>query len=172
MFANSQIQLDELPQYQEVEFAAISGKHLTKSLFQRVQVFVVLLLVLIGFMYFLINWFLAIPIFSVSVLLFVFWCWNAVKKQPKYGYALREKDILYRRGFLVNKITVVPFCRIQHVSVTRGVLDKFLGIANLKLFTAGGTGSDIHIPGLTPELAKQLKEAVSQKISSDAEESI
>ena len=83
------------------------------------------------------------------------------------GYALREKDIVYKRGFIFNKTTIVPFNRVQHVSISRGVWDKILGISNLNIFTAGGSGSDITIPGLDPKMALQLKEALAVKISKD-----
>ena len=82
------------------------------------------------------------------------------------GYALRQKDIIYRRGFLFEKTTVVPFNRIQHVSVEKSVIDKALKLATLKIFTAGGSGSDVSIPGLLPDTAFALKEELSARMSS------
>lgn len=87
--------------------------------------------------------------------------------QQTYAYALREKDILYRRGFILNKITVVPFNRIQHVTINRDIWDKRLNLSTLNIFTAGGSGSDIRIPGLEPELAMDLKDSLAKKIAVD-----
>lgn len=160
-FTNNSIDLASLPDYREIDFRPISTKYLTKSLLQLGITFLILSAGWAMLFFFeisnLYRW------FSLGILLafFTFFFWNTVQLQKNYGFALREKDILYRRGFLVNKITVVPFNRIQHVSTTRGILDKKLGIATLNIFTAGGSGSDIKIPGLEPELAFRLKEAVA-----------
>lgn len=168
IFTNPSVDITSLPDYKKVDFQPISQNYLKKSL---IQTFLFILCVLIcwGFLFFL-EW---NSTYIYTILFFIiFWaffsCWNVFKLQKKYGFALREKDILYRRGFIVNKITVIPFNRIQHVSTTRGILDKSFGIANLKIYTAGGSGSDISIPGLHPDLALQLKEAVSKKLSEDA----
>lgn len=170
MFTNQSILIDDLPQFEKVSFHTISRKYLTKCLLQIAGYFVGLLIFFGVYYYFSTTYFYVLWTFIGLSLFLLFKSWDAFKRQPKYGFALREKDILYRRGFLNHKVTVVPFSRIQHVSVTHGVLDKPLNIANLNIFTAGGVGSDIRIPGLSLELAEQLKEAVSQKISSYANE--
>lgn len=166
-FTNTPIELTSLPDYETVNFQPISRKYLVKALLNTIF-FLIAILIAWGFLFYL-NWNSAY-IFGILFLIitwFVSAVWNVFKLQNNYGFAIREKDILYRRGFLVNKITVVPFNRIQHVSTTRGILDKKLGIATLKIFTAGGSGSDINIPGLKPDLALRLKEAVSKKVSAD-----
>lgn len=164
-FTNEPIDIASLPNYGEVDFRPISKKYLTKTLLQTWG-FMVVVLIGWGFLFYF-EWSLSyiFGILLVILLWFVFLCWNVFKLQKNYGFALREKDILYRRGFFVHKITVVPFNRIQHVSTTRGILDKKLGIATLNIFTAGGSGSDIKIPGLEPELALRLKEAVAINLS-------
>ncbi|HET8810271.1 MAG TPA: PH domain-containing protein [Flavobacteriaceae bacterium] len=160
-FTNNSIDLASLPDYREVDFRSISKKYLTKSLLQLGITFLVLLAGWAMLFFFEISNLFRLLSLGILLAFFAFFFWNMVQLQKKYGFALREKDILYRRGFLVNKITVVPFNRIQHVSTTRGILDKKLGIATLNIFTAGGSGSDIKIPGLEPELAFRLKEAVA-----------
>lgn len=167
-FTNDLIDIAALPNYEEVDFQPISRKYLTKTLLQTAG-FMVAIVIGCGFLFYF-KW---EPIYIFGILLvillwFAFLYWNVFKLQENYGFALREKDILYRRGFLVNKITVVPFNRIQHVSTARGLLDKKLGIATLNIFTAGGSGSDIKIPGLEPDLALRLKEAVSKKLLDNA----
>lgn len=156
-----------LPQYEEVEFNPVSGKYLLKT---NVQTGISLFFVLIAFgamFFFDVDRWTLIVASVVIPLFFAFRFWNNYMLQKKYGYALREKDILYRRGFFVTAVTIVPFNRIQHVSISRDVWDKFLGISSLQIFTAGGSGSDISIPGLTPELSQRLKEALAGKIIND-----
>lgn len=165
-FTNPEINIASLPDYEEVNFQPISKKYLVKSLIQTSGFMLVILIA--WALLFYIEWTPYIFLILILVLIwFGFLFWNVFKLQKTYGFALREKDILYRRGFLVNKITVVPFNRIQHVSTTRGVLDKYLGIATLNIFTAGGSGSDIKIPGLTPDLALRMKESLSTKLTAD-----
>lgn len=164
-FTNNTIDIGLLPQFEEVDFQPISKSYLTKS---YLQIFLLLCAAMVGWgvlSYFKTNQFLTIILFIVIVLFFVFQFWITFKQQNNYGFALREKDIHFRRGYLVSKTTVVPFNRIQHASISRDVLDKYLKIATLKIFTAGGSGSDIIIPGLTPTLAQQLKEALAVKLT-------
>ncbi|WP_310991175.1 PH domain-containing protein [Aequorivita marina] len=164
-FTNNSIDIGLLPQFEEVGFQPISKNYLIKV---NLQNFLLLCITMIGwgvFTYFEISNTLSIILFILIVLFFVFQFWNTFKQQKNYGFALREKDILFRRGYLVNKTTVVPFNRIQHASIFSDVLDKYLKIATLKIFTAGGSGSDIIIPGLTPDLALRLKEALATKLT-------
>lgn len=168
-FSNNTIDLNSLPNFEEVEFHPISGKYLIKS---NIQTGIFLFIVLAGwglFYYYqasTINLTLSI---LVIFLFFGFKFWNNYKVQNTYGYALREKDILFRRGFFVNATTVVPFNRIQHVSISRDALDKILDISSIQVFTAGGSGSDISIPGLRPDLALKLKEGLAKKLTANGE---
>lgn len=166
-FTNESINLDSLPQYENVEFQPVSGKYLLKA---NLQTGIFLLFVVIGWclmVFYDANFYLLSITLPAIVLYFAFQFWNNYKLQQNYGYALREKDILYRRGFLVTSTTVVPFNRIQHVSISRDVLDKSLDLASVQVFTAGGSGSDVSIPGLKPQLALQLKEALAVKLTDD-----
>ena len=95
---------------------------------------------------------------TYSILL-IFWTF------PRKGYLLRENDITFKKGLFFYKVTSVPFNRIQHVEVTQGVLAKVFKISALKLFTAGGSGSDLSIPGLPEDVAQSLKAFLSEKIS-------
>ncbi|WP_373056104.1 PH domain-containing protein [Zunongwangia sp. H14] len=166
-FKNEIIALDSLPGFQEVPYNPVSGELLSKHLIQLSS----WLLAVAAFCIFLFynqqeDW-LTAGIALVAFVIFCFLYFNVWKMQKVYGYCLREKDIIYRRGYIITKTTVISFNRIQHVSISRGILDKLFKIATLKIFTAGGSGSDISIPGLKPELARNLKEALVRKISED-----
>lgn len=166
-FTNPEISLDALPQYETVSFNRISKKKQTKSVLLT-SLFLLLFIIGGGFYFYFKPVELASEItVVVLILFFAFHYVDIILKQKYYGYALREKDILYRRGYIVNRVTVIPFNRIQHASISRSFLDKIFGIASLKIYTAGGSGSDISIPGLLPDLAKQLNQALSKKVSED-----
>ncbi|HXG81541.1 MAG TPA: PH domain-containing protein, partial [Sphingomicrobium sp.] len=65
--------------------------------------------------------------------------------------------------------TVVPFVRVQHIDVTRGPLDKMFGTATLVVHTAGTHNSIVTLPGLSPERAAEIREAIRSEIRADIE---
>lgn len=83
------------------------------------------------------------------------------------AYALREKDVLYRTGWIIRSLHVCPFNRIQHCTVHSGPLERRFGLASISLFTAGSDGSDLTIPGLTEQKAADLRAFIMQKIKTD-----
>ena len=73
------------------------------------------------------------------------------------GYAVREKDITYKSGWLWKSMVTVPFNRVQHCDVRQGLLDRQFDLAKLTIYTAGGQSTDLMIPGLLPDTAEKLK---------------
>src|SRR5690606_32803555 len=65
------------------------------------------------------------------------------------GYALREKDLLFRSGWLKRKLRVVVKSRIQHVSVQSGPIERKFGLSSVSIFTAGSSEADFTIKGIT-----------------------
>ena len=84
-------------------------------------------------------------------------------------YALREKDIIYKRGWLWRSVTVVPFNRVQHAEVQQGPIDRLFDLSKLKVYTAGGSGSDLAIGGLLPDEANRMKFFIMNKTASEEE---
>ncbi len=162
-FQNDEIALADLPDFEAVSFQMVSPKLLWASLLRMSVVF---LLLGVGAVVLYYNVTPRQPIVYGGVGLVVLFVINCIRiwcRQAHYGYALREHDIQYKRGFLSIKTTVIPYSRIQHSAVNESFYDKFFGLASWQIYTAGGSGSDISIPGLTPELAKQLSVLLSDK---------
>lgn len=88
---------------------------------------------------------------------------------PKRGYGVRDKDILFRKGVIWRSVTAIPFNRIQHVETSNSPLDRKFGLATLQLFTAGGSGGDLKIDGLTASVAEQLRVFVLHKVGKSVE---
>ncbi len=74
-----------------------------------------------------------------------------------YGYALREDDMLFRRGLLFQRFVAVPYGRLQLVDINRGPLARAFGLSELKLVTAAATTA-VTIPGLTEDDAVRLRD--------------
>ncbi len=82
-----------------------------------------------------------------------------------WGYAVRERDITVRHGVVLRSVTSVPFNRVQHVSVNSGPVERWLGLATIKVFTAGGVGADLSIEGLVASEAATLQDLILANVA-------
>jgi len=89
---------------------------------------------------------------------------------PRKGYAVRAKDIVYKSGVFWHTVTAIPFNRIQHVEKSSTPLERRFGIATLQLFTAGGSGGDLKIHGLSTEVAEKLRFFILEKVGASVEQ--
>jgi len=87
----------------------------------------------------------------------------------RLGYAINGRLLRTVRGWLFHVDTVVPFVRVQHIDVTRGPFDKMFGVANLVVHTAGTHNSIVVLPGLSPDRATEIREAIRSEIRADVE---
>jgi uncharacterized protein len=87
----------------------------------------------------------------------------------RLGYAIDGRLLRAVRGWLFHTDTIVPFVRVQHIDVTRGPIDKIFGTASLVVHTAGTHNSVVVLPGLSPERASEIREAIRGEIRADAE---
>lgn len=87
----------------------------------------------------------------------------------RLGYALDTRLLRVVRGWLFHTDTIVPFVRVQHIDVTRGPLDKIFGTAELVVHTAGTHNSIVTLPGLAPDRALDIRDAIRAEIRADSE---
>lgn len=87
----------------------------------------------------------------------------------RLGYAIDGRLLRTVRGWLFHADTIVPFVRVQHIDVTRGPFDKMFGTATLVVHTAGTHNSIVTLPGLSPERAAEIRDAIRSEIRADAE---
>jgi len=165
---NSVLLPDSLPEIMTEDFNLLDKKYL-KIIFIRIAIFAILLAAgLISFLLFSdekIPGLILVAIISGIVILIVYSIIISILGFPKKGYLLREKDISYKTGIIFYKQISVTFNRIQHVEVSQGILGKLFGLSSVKIFTAGGSASDLSIPGLLSSDAQKLKAFISDKIS-------
>jgi len=166
-FKNHVVLPDQLPPIEEQAFEGLESKykllkHFNAAIFLVffLGVFFILTLVVIDHTPKLVR--LGVPLLIVLVLIVrsVF----VVLGFPKKGYLLREKDISYRRGLFFYKLTTIPFNRIQHVEVSQSMLEKKVHLSSVKIYTAGGSVSDLSIPGLLPDKAHQIESFLLSKV--------
>ena len=107
---------------------------------------------------------LLIPALAMLLLL-IFWLMR--KSFLWKAYALREKDIIYRTGWLIRRMSICPFNRIQHCSINAGPFERKLGLSSLSIYTAGTQGADFKIPGLKEDVALSLRDFILAKTTAD-----
>ena len=87
----------------------------------------------------------------------------------RLGYALDSRLLRTVRGWLFHTDTIVPFVRVQHIDVMRGPFDKLFGTATLVVHTAGTHNSIVTLPGLSPDRAAEIREAIRYEIRADVD---
>jgi len=171
----SNIQLDEstLPTMAILEYSPLEKNLLKADLIWTVLFFSVGIIVLLFLKYIIaIEWLVMygmwvllglIILLSVSLILVYFAFF-------KKSYAIREKDIIYNSGLFWRSSIAIPFNRVQHCEVSIGPIDRMFGLSELKIFTAGGSSSDLAIDGLKPDTSNRLKDFIVNKTGIDEEE--
>lgn len=167
-FSNNTIDLDTLPKFEELHLNALHSNYV------KVLLFNFLLLVVLAIGGFTTVFFVEREVFSTKYWLLIFSALVlflvavviiAKLSFNKKGYAFREHDAIYKSGLISETTTIIPFNRVQHVALHQGFISRKLGLASIELFTAGGSSSDLEIPGLLLEEAQKIKNMVSQKIN-------
>ena len=166
-FENYQIETAQLPHIEQISYRQHPVALRTKQL---IVATIVLFLLLVTPVVFLFLWMPRPLLISASVWLLVAFITylSIVKGYPLRGYAVRQHDITYKKGWIFQTRTTVPMNRIQHSEISQGPLERRFNISSLKIFTAGGAASDLVIPGLLPEEAQRLHEFISSETAKDA----
>lgn len=176
MFDNPEIARDDLPQAEIVSWLGMDQKFIRRLMTQAV-IAMVIIIGGIGALYLVLSYAFSSAGKDINVL----WLWLIVPvigipmfawppiSVPKMGYAVRDKDIVYKSGVFWHTVTAIPFNRIQHVEKSSTPLDRRFNIATLQLFTAGGSGGDLKIHGLPADTAEQLRVFILDKVGAIVE---
>lgn len=161
-FVNLHVSLDELPAAAELEMEPMAASYEQEV---RLQQWIIWLpLLVLSFVPLLIAqklFLLIIPLFMALLALLV--SRLVLKKARIKGIALREHDMAFRSGLYWRKTVMLAFDRVQHVEVSSGPLQRKYGLASLKFFTAGGSGVDLKVDGLTRDRAEQIRSYIIRK---------
>ncbi|MCP3144872.1 PH domain-containing protein [Pyxidicoccus xibeiensis] len=111
-------------------------------------------------------WAWLLPLVAVLLCAFML-IWYPPRAHQRWGWALREHDLLIAHGVLVQQLVSIPAGRIQHVDVHQGPIERALGLARLQVYTASGGGADGEIPGLARETADALREKLVRREAED-----
>ena len=167
-FTNEILLPENLPEVDSKLFNPLDRKYLKIMLFRIAIIFIIMSVGLVAFLFFAENAptkLIAISGGSVLILIIAFSLIITILGFPRKGYMVREQDLSFQRGLITYKLTTVPFNRIQHVEINQGILAKLFHLSSVKIYTAGGSTSDLSIPGLPVSSAQRLKAFLSEKIS-------
>lgn len=89
--------------------------------------------------------------------------WLPTLSYERWGWELREDELLVQHGVVFRIVTAIPTGRVQHVDVRQGPIEQWMGLARVCVHTASGVGSDGMIPGLEFTVAEQLRDQLVQR---------
>jgi membrane protein YdbS with pleckstrin-like domain len=164
-FSNETVELRSLPRAEEVALQPIEKSYWKVLQWEWMITWGVIILSVAVTILFtrqkdILLWMLiAIPLLLFCILTY----WLTHRSFTRKAYALRDKDIIYRTGWLIQRLSVCPFNRIQHCSINSGPFERKLGLASLSVYTAGTEGADIKIPGLREDTALALRDFIMKK---------
>ncbi|NBL64309.1 PH domain-containing protein [Flavobacterium sp. NST-5] len=166
-FSNETLYLNNLPKFEEVVYSKLDPAY-QKVARINLAIFLVILAGVVVGLFFLDEFFqnqtfiiiTACSWLGLGIFLLI-WYTIAIKNR---GFAVREKDILCQRGVLSTTTTIIPYNRIQHVALHEGAIARIFKLAQIQIFTAGGTSSDLKISGLAKEEAEKIKSLLMQQI--------
>jgi membrane protein YdbS with pleckstrin-like domain len=177
MFENDEILPGDLPSVDTIDWQSMDPKLLRRNLTASaialffVVVGIALLQTVFGIAFaddnaeIKLGWLWVVPVLVAIPLL----GWPPLSV-PRKGYAIRDKDIIYKNGVFWRTVTAIPFNRIQHVEKSSTPLDRRFQLATLQLFTAGGSGGDLKIHGLPARTAEKMRVFILRKVGAADEQ--
>lgn len=167
-FTNETIDIATLPKFEEVQFTALHPKY-KNVIFFNLAILIAVLIIVPTIILFIKSDFLTaktLAILGISIgLISTILITVSMISFKKRGFAFRDHDVLFKNGVISDRTTIIPYNRVQHVAVHQGFISRKLGLASVEIFTAGGSGSDLEIPGIEKEQAEKIKQLLMTKLT-------
>ncbi|WP_041638470.1 PH domain-containing protein [Anoxybacillus flavithermus] len=127
----------------------------------RLMIFALLYVIVSFFVPTSVVW-VFVCLWIVDAILFVFffprWKWE------RWRYMIREREIELEHGVWIQKRTLIPIHRIQHVDVKQGPLARRQKLASIYIYTAATAH---EIPFLAEQEAEKLRYYISSLVKED-----
>jgi putative membrane protein len=88
----------------------------------------------------------------------------------RYTYELTEETFDIESGVLSRREREIPYERVQNVDISQNVVQRALDIAEVRLETAGGSGTEAALKYVSRAEADRLQEALSRRKRPSADE--
>tara|TARA_B110000305_G_scaffold192450_1_gene215670 strand:+ start:210 stop:719 length:510 start_codon:yes stop_codon:yes gene_type:complete len=154
------------PEITQTDFKSINKRYFKVIVIQTTLIFTVLFIAIVFMNYKdLFEWSeYSVWLYVMLSVVFMLILFLKIIGFKKRKYAVREKDISYKKGVFFRSLTTVPFNRIQHIEIDQGPVARYFGLVALSVFTAGDSSDDLKVSGLLKKDAVQIKEFISTKI--------
>ncbi len=170
-FSNAQLKTDDLPRWEDIEYEPLAKAAPWEPFWQTSIMFMIIFTVIvISFFAPFIPLFISLIALVAMLFIFAILQWHNFAGHKVRGVALREMDIVFRKGLFWQRSTLLPFNRVQHIEIHRNPFERKLGLSSLRIFTAGGSGVDLQISGLENERAERIKQFILEKSKKDSVE--
>ena len=169
-FMNEPVSIDNIPRVEDVSLKPIEKKYLSVLRLEWLTVTIICFAGATGLIWSIrkLQQPLIIEITAAVLVLFSALYFIIQERSFQFkAYAIRERDIVYRKGWIIRSVSVCPFNRVQHSAVTAGPYERKYGLATIVLYTAGTSDADLRVRGLREEEAHSLKEWITKKISNE-----
>lgn len=170
IFINQQVPVSDLPQVEEVSFQPLAPTALKVRYWANGILLSIVFLLLLSILPPVFSawwWLWLLLICGAGAGLAFFFRWLIRKQYEVEGYALRQHDIIHRHGYWWRSQITVPYARVQHVEIAQGPIAKQFGLSTIRIFTAGGSSSDLNISGVELQEAHRIKSFIVHKAEMD-----
>lgn len=101
---------------------------------------------------------------AIWLILVLLW---APRRYRVTRYRLDTDRVHFQLGAWWRKEISVTHNRLQHIEIQQGPVERILKISRVILYTAGGTGADLVIPGLPLATSEAIRNDLMQEISAE-----
>ncbi|CEN37951.1 PH domain-containing protein [Capnocytophaga cynodegmi] len=165
---NDLVTINQIPDYEKIPLTNLHSDY------KKIAQMNALIALGIGFVLLLVIFFVfdAVEKYCAIVGLFLIFVFITLYISISYRYkkyAFRQHDAVYKSGIVFQVTQIVPYIRLQHITIKQGWYAKRLGMATLCLYTASSNG-DISIPGLSLQEAERWKSFLLNRIETTENE--
>ena len=151
-YNNPHIPIATIPQFQEIPLQRVEPDYKKVLYFNWSIVFTLVIGILVA-------------VFIINKELHTWW---AVTR----SWALRDKDFLFKNGWLFQSTHISPFTKVQHCILKTGPISRRYKLASLRFMTAASHQRDVSINGLSQIDAEKIKGWIMEKNIENAREAI
>jgi putative membrane protein len=95
------------------------------------------------------------------------WAYVTARMHIKHlGWAVAERAVMFRSGWLLRELSVARFTKIQVVTLSESPFDRRHRMASVRVDTAGAADASHRV--VIPYLARETADAVYQRLSDEA----
>lgn len=81
----------------------------------------------------------------------------------RFQYELTRDTFNVHSGVFARRDREIPYYRVQNVSIARNIIHRLLGIAEVRVETAGGDTAEVHLRFVSQSEANRLQQEITER---------